>query len=160
VQPTERDIQERPDDARVELRPTVANEFCPGGLGGHGALVGTNGGHHLERISDSHDTGNKRDLLAGQVKGIARPVVVLVVGTHGVHTAFEKGAQRLHQSGALGGMAVQDGPLMRCRCAGLVEDFRGHQELADVMKKCTPTDLIRFGGRQPQLLGDQVGHCP
>ena len=68
MQPTEWDIQERPDDTRVELCPAVANEFRPGGLGGHGALVGTDGGHHLERIGDSDDTGSKRDLLAGQVK--------------------------------------------------------------------------------------------
>ena len=76
------DAQERVDDLRVELRPRSLDQAPPRLLLAERPAVRAVGRHRVVRVAGEDDPRLERDLLADEVVGVARAVVVLVGAAH------------------------------------------------------------------------------
>ena len=87
-------------DLQVEFGAgNLADDF-EGGLGIHGGLVGTVGGHGVQGVGDRDDAGHQGDLVAFEAVGIALAVDVFVVQLDSGKHVFEL-RDRAHDVGAL-----------------------------------------------------------
>ncbi len=155
-QPTERDAQERPHDARIELRARAVRDLTPRSPGVALVLVGAGGCDHVEDICNGHDAAGERDLVALPAARVARAVPALVVVGDGVGPLPEPYPQRLCEPRAEVGVAADRLPLLITRAPRLVEDLGGHLELADVVQQGRPVEAVDLGAPEVHLLRDHL----
>ena len=152
-----RGSEEGADHDRVELGPGTIHQFLACSLGGQQALVRADRGHGLEGVRHRHDPTAQRNVLSGQSEGVAPAVVALVVLDDGVGPRSEPVGQWRGEPGSFQGMSLQESPFCGVGLARLVQDGRGHGELADVVEQGRPPEPVLVGLGQLEFVGDHVG---
>jgi hypothetical protein len=157
VEPPEGDAQEGAHHHRIELHAGGPDEFPAGGAGIHGLFVGTGRRHHLEGIGDGDDPGAERHLTAAQPTWITAAVPPLVVLSDRQGPFSEPWLQRYRQLLPLERMGLDLRPLAGIEGPRLVEQLGRDGHLADVVEERGPAQPVPGGGRQPELVGEEVG---
>ena len=155
-QPTKRDPQERPDDARVELRAGAACDLVARCRGILRLLVRARGGDDVEHVGDGDDAARERDVFALGAFRIALAVPALVMIGDRVRPLTQPPAQRRGQPGSDFGVAAYQRPLLLARAPRLVEDLRRHLELADVVQQRRPVQPVDLVTVKAKLLRDHL----
>jgi hypothetical protein len=96
-----RDVEERADDFRVELRARASGQFLSRISWTRRALVGARGGHDLKDVGDRDDACSEGDLISGDSEGISRTIVVFVVLLDGEAPVTQPRLDRSDQSTTL-----------------------------------------------------------
>ena len=88
---------------------------------------------------------------------ITFPIEPLVVLGDGPGPRTEPLEQRTGDPSALRGMAPDHLPFVLVELPGLVQDPRGHRQLADVVEQRGPSEPVALLRRELHLLGQEVG---
>ena len=153
-QPAQADVQEGSRDRRVELAAGTPGDLHTGILGRHGLLVAPGARHHVVRVGDGNDATRQADVRTRGVGWVALPVPAQVVFVGCPQPVAQPWLQRFQVGDGGCRVAGQDLPLGIAGPPVLVEDLRGHIELADIVQERRPLELLPIGGRQSHLLGD------
>ena len=141
----------------VKLRPGVPADFLLGGFRGEGLAIGAVVDHGVVGIHDTDDSRENRNVRAGELLGIAVSVPALVVGEN--HR--RNGTKLVGGHGdlvALFRVGFQDHPLRGREGAGLVEDFQGDPDFADVMKQAEHLQVGELGIGQTDAPAEGLAH--
>ena len=160
VELAEGDAEEGAHHRRVELHGRGPDQFPAGGVRRHGLLVGTRGRHHLEGVGDGDDPGAERDLAVAQATGVPAAVPPLVVLPDREGPLPEPRSQRHRQLLPFERVRLDQPPLARVERPRLVQHLGRDGDLAHVVEQGGPAQPVPVGGRQPHLLGQEVGVGP
>ncbi len=146
-------LGERLDDARVELCARAALEFRQRLLLAARHAVSAAGDarrrHRVVRVGDEHDPRRERDLLAGELVGIARAVPPLVVVENALGHRVD--AEALEHPVADLRMALEHEPLGVAERRRLPQQLLRDRELAEVVEVAAESDQLdrRLVGAEP-----------
>ena len=125
-----------------------------------GPAVAAHRRHGLVRVGHGDDAPRQGDLVTPEAVGIAGAVESLVVLADRVQPVAEPRLEGLGEALAFEGVTLDDVPFTRVELARLVEDGRRDGELPDVVEERAPPQAVGVLGREPQLLGDELGERP
>ena len=141
----------------VKLRPGVPADFLLCRLRRKRLAVGAVVDHGVIGIHDADDPREHRNVRAGKLLGIAVSVPALVVGEN--HR--RNGTQLVGGHGdlvALFRVGLQHHPLRGRECAGLVQDFQGDPDFADVMQQAEHLQVGELGIGQTDAPAERLAH--
>jgi len=142
-------------DLRVELRARRLLELGERLLDLHAAAVEARRGHGLEGVRDAEHAAGERDVLAGELLGIAAAVPALVQVEHPVGDL--RHARALDDVAAERGVALHLEELVVGEPGGLEQHRVGHADLADVVEDPGGPDLVDLLLRHPELAREHRG---
>ncbi len=146
-------LDERIHDDRVELAAGAALQLGQRVVERERAPVGPRAGHRLQRVAGGDDPRAERDLVAGEAVGVALAVPALVAGAHERRDGLQR-RRRADDALPDDGVLLDDRPLVVVQRAGLVQDGRGHRDLADVVQLAGAAQVLQRVRVQPEALAD------
>jgi hypothetical protein len=144
---------ERADDLGVELRAGAVRQRADCLLVVERVAERARAGHRVVGVGDVDDARGERYLLAREPFGVARPVVVLVVVTHGRGDLFHlrHGGE---QTRAALRVEPDDGALLFGERGGLEKDGVGRAYLANVVEQRGQAELFELVDAQTHAPAD------
>src|SRR5712691_8315201 len=137
-----RDADETIDDGRIELSALGEDEPTNRLLEGQPLTVRPVGGHRVERVDHRHDAGADRDLRAGEARGVARAVDVLVMMEHEQARPLELREQPDNRPAVLR-VLLHQRPLLVGEPGGTLQHRVGNPHLADVVQQRGQFDVTQ-----------------
>lgn len=142
------------DDHRIELCPGARDELASGDFPRHRLLVGPFRDDHVVGVCDGGDTPGQRDLFTGEARRIAAPIPSFVVVAGGQSPLSEPRVEGTEHPATNRWVTPQHGPLSFGKGFSFVEDFRWDEQLAQIVKKDTPRELVTLARRNAEFVGE------
>ena len=158
-------IRKRPSDTFRNARTMAASNWVPAHRASSARAATGEIGSLYERAdvitSNASVTATIRagqaDVGAGDPPRVAHPVPALVVLPDGPGGVAEPADERRHELAPELGVLLDGLELGVGQLARLVEDLGGHEQLADVVQQCRPSEVVELGAGDLELLADHVG---
>jgi hypothetical protein len=109
--------------------------------------IGPVGGQGVETIGDGEDARVKRDSISGEAVGVSLAVHPLVMPSGDGH-GFGKTGDGLKDAHANVDVITHDVHFLGGEFAGLIEDFGGNSNLADVMQEAAAAHDVELPGEE------------
>ncbi len=154
--PSNRNVEEGPDDHGIEVGAGARQQFSASVLRRHRRLVTANRSHDVVGVRNGNDTRTQRYLLPDQTPWVTATVVLLVVLSHRVSPLTKPTRQRRGQLRSFQGMILDLLPFVFVEGAWFVQNVGMDGDLADVVKESRPTESIPIGLGQFHFVGDEV----